>query len=647
MEKRWIAFLALSAVAYLLYYQHLSKKVEAYKAEQARISAEQSASAAGPDGVAVADDSDTSPTAPVRRPELTAADTSETSPDEAEPAEPTETLASAPRTTVETRTMRVVFSHLGGKPVSWELLPNEVVINKSAENPDRQYPLELIPQVGDLERREYPFELVGGRTNRFNTMMFDAELSESNGTRVLRLASVASLDGLRIVKTFRFPQDGYAVRAEVEYLNESEAGFRLAGNGIGLGTGWFGGFGNPEVADRVHGREMAVAAVGGQLLSKSLSADSAPLEYSGAIGWVGVDRKFFAALLVPDADQQLVVARSYVSPKNFSEEYRVRGVPPPHSVEVLAANRVLEAASSLTLGYNLFVGPLSLDVLKASPITVAEGVAPLTEAAFHTLPWGFGWVRPVSLVLLDLLLWLQDSIVNWGLCIILLTVLVKTAVYPLTHWAMKNQARTMYEQQKIKPEMDKVMKKFDKDPRARNLAVMELYREHGVSPLGPLRGCLPMLMQMPIFVGLYVLFDQAVELRGQEFLWISDLSQPDRLFSWGFSLPMLGAYFNILPILMALTQWLSMRMMQMPSSDEMQQQIQKQMMTLMPIFFGFLLYQMPSGLMLYWVVSNTWAIGQSYATKKIVAKHQQEMERREQAKAAPPPAARPAGRGSR
>jgi YidC/Oxa1 family membrane protein insertase len=129
---------------------------------------------------------------------------------------------------------------------------------------------------------------------------------------------------------------------------------------------------------------------------------------------------------------------------------------------------------------------------------------------------------------------------------------------------------------------------------------------------------------MPVFLALYVVFEQSVELRAQAFLWMKDLSAPDALFTWGFTIPIIGPSFNLLPILMAATNVIQMMIMKTPSTDEMQERIQKQMMIMMPIMLLIFLYQLPSGLILYWTVSNVISIGQSYMTKRIIQKHMDE-----------------------
>jgi YidC/Oxa1 family membrane protein insertase len=189
----------------------------------------------------------------------------------------------------------------------------------------------------------------------------------------------------------------------------------------------------------------------------------------------------------------------------------------------------------------------------------------------------------------------------------------------LSHWAIKAQAKTMAEQQRVKPLLDKLNEKYKDDPSKKSQEMMKLYREHGINPLGAMRGCFPMLLQMPIFFALYALLAQAVEIRGQSFWWIQDLAQPDRLIPFGgFVLPIVGwTALNILPILMAVTQYFTSKLMTSNVSDPTQRQI----MALMPIFFVFILYNMPAGLMLYWTVQNIWQIGHTVLTKRYVAMH--------------------------
>ena len=156
---------------------------------------------------------------------------------------------------------------------------------------------------------------------------------------------------------------------------------------------------------------------------------------------------------------------------------------------------------------------------------------------------------------------------------------------------------------KLKPEMDKIREKYADDPNKLNMETWGLYRKYGVNPMG---GCLPMLIQIPIFFGFYRMLQYAVELRGKEFLWVVDLSQPDNLTH------LAGIPINILPIVMAITSFLQMRMT--PSTgDKMQQRI----MTFMPLVFFFFCYNFASALALYWTTQNIFSIGQTWLMGKM------------------------------
>lgn len=626
MERRWVIFFLVCAVGYIFYYQHLAKRDKEYKrwkAEQAALVAAANPDAS-PDGgeVLIADDGTS-----ITLPSLSPTPGSEL-------PEDTNYDLTAKTEKVETATARITFSAVGAKVLSWQLLPSEFVVNKEGQEGVVDGALELVPQTGDWSQREWPLEVVGGtRVEAFNREMFTVTRSEDAAGIKLRFVSDRTVSGIRAIKTYRIPRDGYMIGVDLEFMNESDARIPLASRGPGVGLGWLGGLGVPAPGDRSHGVERVVVALGEDTATKELKIDSEPVEYTADVAWGGVERKFFTALIIPGTDNPAITAFAQVRNRNISVEYQTKGVPAPHNFSIYSAGADLKVGESKKFNYSVYVGPLSHRALMKLNPPMVKGGLPLSSAAFHSLPMGFGWTRPVCLVLLKVLVWLHANVVPWGLAVILLTMLVKVVVFPLTHLALKNQAKTMYEQGRIKPQLDALMKKYKNDPQTRNIEMMKLYKEHGVNPLGPLRGCLPMLAQMPIFIGLYVLFDQSVELRGQSFLWIKDLSQPDALFHWGVSIPLLGASLNILPILMSATQFISMKMMEMPQGgDEMQQAIQKQMMYMMPVMFGFILYQMPAGLMLYWVVSNVWAIGQSYFTKKIVKKEQAKYEQAAQAK---------------
>ncbi len=198
---------------------------------------------------------------------------------------------------------------------------------------------------------------------------------------------------------------------------------------------------------------------------------------------------------------------------------------------------------------------------------------------------GWSWIRPFSKLLLRLLLFIYRVIHNYGIAIVVLATMVRVLLHPLSMMSIKS----MREMQKVQPEVNRIREKYKNDAQAMNTAMMALYKEHHINPAG---GCLPMLVQMPLFVGLYSVLYNAIELRQAPFVaWVNDLSAPDVLFH------VAGYPLRLLPILMSLSGLLQQRM---TPTDPQQASSMYFMNVLMLVFF----YNLPSGLVLYWTVMN-------------------------------------------
>jgi YidC/Oxa1 family membrane protein insertase len=175
--------------------------------------------------------------------------------------------------------------------------------------------------------------------------------------------------------------------------------------------------------------------------------------------------------------------------------------------------------------------------------------------------------------------------------------------YPLT----RTSTKSMKKMQELQPKLKVLQEKYKNDKEKLNQATMELYRTEKVNPLA---GCLPLLVQSPVFIALYQALSHTIALRGQPFiLWMTDLSQPDALFSMPFALPFLGADFNVLPILMSVAMYFQTKLTPTSGGGQM-----AMMNTMMPLIMIFIFYNMPSGLVLYWLVNT---ILQGYQTWKI------------------------------
>ncbi|MGY5798215.1 membrane protein insertase YidC [Rheinheimera faecalis] len=276
-------------------------------------------------------------------------------------------------------------------------------------------------------------------------------------------------------------------------------------------------------------------------------------------GWVAMLEHYFVAAWVPEktADNQL-----------YSLVNNGNGI-----VGVKGPELTIPAGESLTIASTFYAGPKDQDKLAA----IADGLD-------LTVDYGFLWF--ISQTLFWLLTTIQSVVSNWGVAIIMITLLVKGVMYPLT----KVQYESMAKMRNLKPKIDELQARYKDDRSKMGPAMMELYRKEKVNPMG---GCLPMLVQMPIFLALYWVFVESVELRQAPFmLWIQDLSTQDPYY--------------VLPVLFGISMFVMQKLTPMTVTDPMQQKI----MLWMPVVFSVFFLWFPSGLVLYWLVSNLISLAQ-------------------------------------
>ena len=317
-----------------------------------------------------------------------------------------------------------------------------------------------------------------------------------------------------------------------------------------------------------------------------VQAREIPLEDSDA-DWLAIKNKYFAQLVRPLEEGQ--GAKVSVSAR--------RGAP--------IATRTMFIFPSTAYPFADITGELSFEdatlapgETKAMELTVYVGPKVYETLAAYggheedILQLGF-W-RVIGIWILKLMVWFRDVIWphNYGLSIILLTLVIRLIFWPLNRKSMQSTQRM----QEVQPLLTAVREKYKADPQRQQQEMMRIYKEHKINPMG---GCLPMLIQIPVFFALFVVLRGAIELRFSSFLWIRDLSTPENLF-----LDQIGFGINILPIFMGVTMWWQQRMT--PASDAQQQK----MMMMMPILFTVLFYSFPSGLSLYWSMNQVMMIVQ-------------------------------------
>ena len=305
---------------------------------------------------------------------------------------------------------------------------------------------------------------------------------------------------------------------------------------------------------------------------------------SGNTSWVGIKNKYFLMSLIPNRLGS-GAAHSY---RSFS--FGSRNITPLYSAYIS-----FPASNSFSLSSRLFLGPLDYNILKNENTGLENAIS-------------FGWtiIHPFSKGILFVLMFLKKYVNNYGVVLILFAFLIRILTGPLT----KKAAISSQKMQKIQPQIKKIQKKFAKNPQKLNAETIALYRDNGVNPLG---GCLPVLIQMPLLFSLFLVFRTTIEFRGADFfLWISDLSQPDSIFELPFSIPLYGSYVCILPVLMSITMFIQQSYTISSSTDKNQ----KLMMQSMSVVFFLIFNSFPSGLNLYYTISNVLNIFQQRSIKK-------------------------------
>ncbi len=299
---------------------------------------------------------------------------------------------------------------------------------------------------------------------------------------------------------------------------------------------------------------------------------------SQKISWAGVAKKYFVLLARPD--WILNGCSAGVEDGVVSNTLRTEPVPVP-------------AGGKVTKEIIIYAGPQKYEHLKEFGF----------EAIFSQGVFGF-----FKIWLLLALKFLYGFTHNYGWAIILLTLALKGLFTPLTHMSYES----MKKMQAIQPKLKSLQERYKGDPQKLNREMMQLYKRNKVNPMS---GCLPMLLQIPIFISFYQVLNETIELKGAEFiLWVHDLAQPDRLFSLPFDIPVIGDSFNFLPLLMIGSMVWQQKLTPQPSATPEQAQITN----MMPLIFGFLFYKMPSGLVLYWFMNNMLTIIHQIFIKRMV-----------------------------
>ena len=397
----------------------------------------------------------------------------------------------------------------------------------------------------------------------------------SGDTLEVKLSAQAA-NGVNIDKVYTFRKNSYLVNVRFDVKNTGSAPIQVGtnyqvvrDNSKPEGEGWFMSSYNGPVVYTPDSDEFQKVKYSDLDDDFQTGKDTAEYQRKATGGYVGMIQHYFVSawIMQPQEGSNICEkAACTVNMKKRSDNL--------YSSGVNVAPVQVAAGGSQSLGAQLYAGPQITSILKT--------VSPKFE-----LTKDYGRVHIFAAPLFALLNWLHSLINNWGWAIIVLTIIVKAILYPLNNKAYRSMAKM----RTVAPKMEALKKQYGDDKMGLQQAMMKLYRDEKINPLG---GCLPMLVQMPIFIGLYWMIFLSVELRQAPWLgWITDLSRPDPFF--------------ILPILMAATMWFQTTLNPPPSDPT-----QAQMMKIMPLMFSVMFFFFPAGLVLYYVVNNLLTIAQQW-----------------------------------
>ncbi|MFH1020419.1 MAG: membrane protein insertase YidC [Pseudomonadota bacterium] len=391
---------------------------------------------------------------------------------------------------------------------------------------------------------------------------------EQGGTTLTMRGKLPS--GLEIVRTMRFLDQQYLLELNIEVVNNTATPLQ----------------GAPYLTldNRPFSNENGMVFVGPAVLRDGVLEEIKPGDlkkgsrsFTGKIGWAAYEDNYFLCGVVPRTGEQ------HTAHFSLQDENRV-------STVLAGASDIIQPGQRQQYIYSVYFGPKTMGDLKSVGHELERSI-------------NFGWFDVMAKPTLYLLNFFHGYVGNYGLAIILVTVLIKLLFWPVSQKGMKSM-KTM---QKLQPKMAKLREKFKDDKQLQQQEMIKLYQTYKVNPVG---GCLPMVIQIPVFFALYKVLLQTIELRHAPFfLWITDLAAPDRL-SVGFDLPFLGG-IPVLTLLMGATMFLQQKMT--PATGDPTQQ---KVMMFMPVIFTFMFLNFASGLVLYWFVNNLLSIGQQYLVNR-------------------------------
>ncbi len=471
--------------------------------------------------------------------------------------------------TVETPLVSVTFSNIGGVIQSYKL--KAYTDTKDGE----KLPVELVPNntsFSYLALNSSSMELFG------NTWKFDGETRTSSGITVAFKKDFNT--GLEVRRSYTLQYDSYLIDMKISFINRTGAPFPLKDFQLLWGPNIHRLPGDAaKMKDSIYAYNKATYPTGKGAKHITVSIDPKKKDAKTTIipeitPWLAYhDSYFTASFLLKELSK---IKNTFAKETGGGFGY----------LGINFSDTIISAGMQENFELSAFIGPKEYKRLKK-----AGGMQKMVD---------LGWIRELGIGMFYLMDFLYGATKNYGVAILLITLIIRGLLFIPSQKSYKHMKETQKKMNIIKPRMETLKKIYKDDPKKMNEETMKLYQEYKINPLG---GCLPMLLQLPIFIALYQTLISMVELKGANFaLWLKDLSRPDP--------------FYVLPLFMGATMFIQQKMTVQPAMSPEQEQQQKIMLYGMPIFLTFISFQWPSGLLLYWSASNLFGIVQQMIVNK-------------------------------
>jgi len=459
---------------------------------------------------------------------------------------------------------------LGGKVVGWELSEYRKTVETDsvpvAVIDEEKKSFDTILRVKNEKMPELiPFSYKGGTNLVVGPEGLDVNL-------VWRKPG-----GLAVRKTISFYPGKYFIRENLEILNGTRRQINQK-----VYVGWE----NTVYESGSNSLYEFISMVAGEVkrTKKPLKETKA---YNGETNWFGFGDKYFLGAFLPEIGGDRGVYLQPLDGKGLA------GAGFSYPEQKIAAGK------SYKVGWKSYFGPKNEPDLKEAGYSLEKSI-------------DYGYAGVLTKIAVVLLKFVNDFFSNYGISIIVLTIALRVIFFPLTVKSMKSMKAMQNKMKSLKPEIDALKEKYKDDKSTQQAEMMKLYTSNDINPLSSLGGCLPLLIQLPVFIALYFALLYSIDLRHSSFLWVNDLSQPEHLFD------VLGIPFRVLPLLMGVSWFLSQRLTPMTTPGSEAMELQMKLMQFMPIIFTVMFWGLPSGLILYWTVSNILSVGQQlYINRQV------------------------------